>query len=44
MKICCVTGNRPQKFPWKYGDGIAHKKYLVGMTRQIEKLIESGYT
>ena len=43
-KICCVTGNRPQKFPWKYGEGKAHKKYLVEMTRQIEKLIESGYT
>ena len=44
MKICCVTGNRPQKFPWEYGEGKEHKKYLVGMTRQIEKLIESGYT
>ena len=43
-KTCCVTGNRPQKFPWKYGEGIAHKNYIVGMTRQIEKLIESGYT
>ena len=44
MKICCVTGNRPQKFPWEYGEGEAHKKYLVEMTRQIENLIESGYT
>ena len=44
MKICCVTGNRPQKFPWKYGEGKAHKKYLVEMTRQINELIESGYT
>ena len=42
-KICCVTGNRPQKFPWKYGEGKAHKKYLAEMTRQIENLIESGY-
>ena len=41
---CCVTGNRPQKFPWKYGEGKAHKKYLAEMTRQIENLIESGYT
>ena len=41
---CCVTGNRPQKFPWKYGEGKEHKKYLVKMTRQIENLIESGYT
>ena len=43
-KICCVTGNRPQKFPWKYGEGKAHKKYLAEMTRQIENLIDSGYT
>ena len=41
---CCCSGHRSQKFPWKYGEGEAHKKYLVGMTRQIEKLIESGYT
>ena len=44
MKICCVTGNRPQKFLWKYGKGFKHKKYLAGMARQIEELIESGYT
>ena len=44
MQICCCTGHRPQKFPWEYGEGEAHKKYLVEMTRQIEKLIESGYT
>ena len=44
MKICCVTGNRPQKFPWKYGEGEAHKKYLADMTRHIDKLIDSGYT
>ena len=43
MKICCVTGNRPQKFPWKYGKRLKHKKYLAEMARQIEKLIESGY-
>ena len=41
---CCCTGHRPQKFPWKYGEGKEHKKYLVEMARQIEKLIESGYT
>ena len=44
MKTCCCTGHRPQKFPWKYGKGTAHKKYLAEMTRQIEKLIDSGYT
>ena len=44
MKSCCVTGNRPQKFPWKYGKGFKHKKYLASLARQIEELIESGYT
>ena len=43
-KTCCCTGHRPQKFPWTYGEGKEHKKYLIEMTRQIEKLIESGYT
>ena len=43
MKSCCVTGNRPQKFPWKYGEGKEYEKYLTEMARQIEKLIESGY-
>ena len=43
-KICCCTGHRPQKFPWNYGEGKEHKKYLAEMTRQIEKLIDSGYT
>ena len=44
MKICCVTGNRPQKFPWRYGKGKKYKKYLVGLARQIEELIARGYT
>lgn len=44
MKICCVTGNRPQKFPWKYGEGERYKNYLAEMVRQIEELIESGYS
>ena len=44
MKTCCVTGNRPQKFPWKYGKGRKHKNYLAEMARQIEALIQSGYT
>ena len=44
MKSCCVTGNRPQTFPWKYGKGLKHKKYLADMARQIEELIENGFT
>ena len=42
-KFCCVTGYRPQKFPWEYGEGKEHKKYLADMARQIEKLIENGF-
>ena len=44
MKICCVTGHRSQKFPWTYGKGKEHEKYLADMARQIEELIENGYT
>lgn len=42
-KTCCVTGNRPNNFPWKYGEGREHENYLAKMARQVEKLIESGY-
>lgn len=44
MKKCCITGNRPQKFPWEYGKGKEHRKYLADMAGQIEELIENGYT
>ena len=43
MKTCCVTGNRPQKFPWKYGKGRKHKKYLADIARQIDDLLGYGY-
>ena len=43
MKTCCVTGNRPQKFPWKYGKGRKHKKYLADIARQINDLLGDGY-
>ena len=43
MKTCCVTGNRPQKFPWKYGRGRKHKKYLAGLDEQLDELIGLGY-
>ena len=43
MKTCCVTGNRPQKFPWKYGKGSKHKKYLADMAQQIDDLLGDGY-
>ena len=41
--IVCITGNRPQKFPWKYGEGKKHKKYLSDMRAVVENLIEEGY-
>ena len=43
MKTCCVTGNRPQKFPWKYGEGKKHEKYLASLARQIDDLLGRGY-
>ena len=43
MKTWCVTGNRPQKFPWKYGKGRKHKKYLAAIARQIDDLLGCGY-
>lgn len=43
QKICCVTGNRPQKFPWEYGEGEKHKKYLSDMRVLVKNLIEQGY-
>lgn len=41
--ICCVTGNRPQKFPWEYGCGDEMKKYHSDMNGIVKDLIEQGY-
>lgn len=45
MKSCCVTGNRPHKFPWKYGIGRKHEKYLDQLRGIIERfIIQEGVT
>ena len=45
-KICCVTGHRPQSFPWEYtGDPAEsydfHFESVIEQT--VEKLILHGY-
>lgn len=42
-KACCVTGNRPQKFPWNYETSPNREIYLSDMYAAVEELIESGY-
>lgn len=44
MKICCVTGSRPQNFPWKYGEGEQYERYLSDLLEKAEELIEDGVT
>ena len=40
-KICCVTGHRPNKFPWDYYDkeNESHKEYLIELKSKIENYI-----
>lgn len=45
-KVCCVTGNRPQNFPWEYpenGNSEVYTEYKKKMGNAIEELIEDGY-
>lgn len=45
-KICCVTGHRPNGFPWDYNDKkcAAHIDYLQTMYDYVERLItEQGF-
>lgn len=39
MKKCSITGNRPYKFPWLYGVGQEHERYLKRLNNVIEQLI-----
>lgn len=45
MKICCITGHRPHKFPFDYTDrsGEAYRKYADGLCRAAEELARDGY-
>ncbi len=43
-KICCVTGHRPQSFPWDYdNDASAREKYFAAMKAEAEQLVQMGY-
>lgn len=41
---CCVTGARPENFPFVYNDVIKHAIYLDELRDKIENLIYEGYT
>ena len=41
---CCVTGARPENFPFVYIDVIKHAIYLDELRDKIENLIYEGYT
>ncbi|MBQ8291802.1 MAG: DUF1273 family protein [Clostridia bacterium] len=46
LKICCVTGHRPQGFPWEYTRDPADlyaSYYQFVMEREVENLIKEGY-
>lgn len=41
---CCVTGHRPQKFPFPYDDHDArYRTYLAVLETEIRQLIKEGY-
>ena len=42
-KACCVTGNRPQKFPWDYEKSPNRELYLSDMYAAVTELIGEGY-
>lgn len=43
-KICCFTGHRPSKLPWKNNESDARcLKMKAALTEEIEKAVENGY-
>ena len=46
MKTCCVTGNRPEKFPFNYREKDSHEMilYTDALYRKAEELMRRGYT
>ena len=46
MKTCCLTGHRPNGFPWDYANKncIEHKSYLAELRKKVIELIADGYT
>lgn len=46
VKICCIIGNRPEKFPWDYYDESleSQKEYRSTLKITLEEYIKNGYT
>ena len=42
--ICCVTGERPEKFPFLYMNSVEYALYFAKLSDKIEDLICEGYT
>lgn len=44
-KICCVTGERPEGFPWDYYDEAdeSQKEYRSALEGVVERYIKEGY-
>lgn len=45
MKICCITGHRPQNFPFDYEnkESTQYKKYIACMYEKVFALAKEGY-
>lgn len=42
---CCVTGHRPQRFPFpRNGSCEAYEHYKIELNETLERLIQNGYT
>lgn len=41
---CCVTGARPEKFPFLYMNSVEYALYFAKLSDKIEDLICEGYT
>lgn len=46
MKTCCITGNRPEKFPFDYAkkDSCEYALYTDALFQKAEELMRRGYT
>lgn len=42
-KICCVTGHRPQNFPWDYDNKLLAKIYLQDIKELVIDSMRKGY-
>ena len=46
IKTCCITGNRPHKFPFDYRNETSHERmlYINALYDKVEELMRRGYT